>query len=114
MTERRDQSKQITTAAKPLLRSDVFSIPDLKDQGWTPSNPEALTGFVECVVELDDNRTHMKRVQLGDFANQGDFYAAAQAYGTSIKKKYQAESEGRGTVMSKRETTTDKKKVLDM
>lgn len=37
-------------------------------------------GVVECVVELDDGKTHMKRVLLGQFVEQADFDAVTQAY----------------------------------
>lgn len=37
-------------------------------------------GVVECVVELDEGRTHMKRVLLGRFVEQADFDAVTQAY----------------------------------
>lgn len=37
-------------------------------------------GVVECVVELDEGRTHMKRVLLGKFVEQADFDAVTQAY----------------------------------
>lgn len=37
-------------------------------------------GVVEYVVELDDGRTHMKRVLLGQFVGQADFDAVTQAY----------------------------------
>lgn len=37
-------------------------------------------GTVECMVELDDGRTHMKRVLLGKFVEQADFDAVSQAY----------------------------------
>ncbi len=103
LTEHRDHIKQPpTTDSRYLFYSELLSIPGVKDQGWTPSNPEALTGFVECTVELDDNRTHMKRVRLGDFDDQKAFYARAQAYGTWVKGQYRAEPEGRETTTSKR------------
>ncbi len=37
-------------------------------------------GVVECVVELDEGRTHMKRVLLRKFVEQADFDAVTQAY----------------------------------
>ena len=44
--------------------------------------PEALArlGIVEYVVALDDNKTHMQRVLLGEFAEQAAFDAVAREY----------------------------------
>jgi hypothetical protein len=39
------------------------------------------------MVELDDNRTHMQRVQLGEFADQAAFSVAAQAYVESVTEE---------------------------
>lgn len=41
-------------------------------------------GIIECVVELDDGRTHMKRVSLGEYVEDASFHAAAQEYFTLI------------------------------
>jgi lysyl-tRNA synthetase class 1 len=55
----------------------------------------ARLGVVECVVDLEDlvdledNKTHMKRVRLGEFAEQASFEAAVQAYVERVKGKYQ-------------------------
>lgn len=42
-------------------------------------------GVVECVVELDDGRTHTKRVLLGKFVEQADFDAVTQAYMEQVR-----------------------------
>lgn len=44
--------------------------------------PEAATrlGVVEYTVELDDSKTHMRRVVLGEFAERTAFEAAVQEY----------------------------------
>lgn len=42
-------------------------------------------GVVECVVELDEGRTHMKRVLLGKFVEQAHFDAVTQAYIEQIR-----------------------------
>lgn len=42
-------------------------------------------GVVECVVELDDGRTHTKRVLLGKFVEQADFDVATQAYMEQVR-----------------------------
>ena len=49
----------------------------------------AWLGVVECTVELDDNKTHMKRVLLGEFAEQASFEAAVQEYVEQVKEQYQ-------------------------
>ena len=53
-----------------------------RGEGENQSQPETpgRLGVVECVVELEDNRAHMQRVRLGEFAEQTAFDAAAQAY----------------------------------
>ena len=64
--EHREHIKQITTT-KPKLAFQA-----------------KIIGFVECTVELDDNRTHMRRVQLGEFTDQAALDVAAQAYVESV------------------------------
>jgi lysyl-tRNA synthetase class 1 len=48
--------------------------------GEAENGTSARLGIVECVVELDDNKTHMKRVLLGEFTEQASFEVAVQAY----------------------------------
>lgn len=44
-------------------------------------------GVVECVVELDEGRTHMKRVLLGEFNEQVAFDSVARTYIEQVEKR---------------------------
>lgn len=48
--------------------------------GEAQPEPSSRLGVFECVVELDEGRTHMKRVLLGKFVEQAHFDAVTQAY----------------------------------
>ncbi len=84
LREHRDHIKQPpATKPKPLLHAKIIS----KRPPATKPKPllhAKIIGFVECTVELDDNRTHMQRVQLGEFTDQAAFDVAAQAYVESV------------------------------
>ena len=79
LTKHRDQNKRITTEAKLL--------PPLPLGEGRGEGASSRLGVVECVVELDDNRTHMQRVRLGEFTDPTSFGAAAQAYVEQLKTK---------------------------
>ena len=49
----------------------------------------ARLGIVECVVALDDNKTHMRRVLLGEFTEQAAFDTVAEGYIGRLREKYQ-------------------------
>ena len=55
------------------------------------ARPEALErlGVVEYVVAFDDNKTHLRRVLLGEFAEQAAFDATAEGYIGQLREKYQ-------------------------
>ena len=83
LTEHQDHIKQMTTEAKLL---PPLPLGEGRGAGEDQAQPEAPArlGVVECVVELEDNRVYMQRVQLGEFAEQTAFDAAAQAYVESV------------------------------
>ena len=81
--EHREHIKQMTSEAKLL---PPLPLGEGRGAGENHTLLEASVrlGVLECVVELEDNRTHMQRVQLGEFAEQAAFDAAAQAYVESV------------------------------
>ncbi len=79
LTERRDHLKQMATEATLL--------PPLPAGEGRGERASAGLGVVECVVELDDGRTHMRRVRLGEFADQTAFDAAVRAGGITPRDK---------------------------
>ena len=74
LTENQNHINRLPPKTKLLLPSDVFSTPDSEDSGWAIHiKAGSSTGVVEFTVELDDNRKHMKRVWLEQFADQAAF-----------------------------------------
>ncbi len=80
--EHREHIKQITAEAKLLP-------PEEAGEGAS-----ARLGVVECVVELDDNRTHMQRVRLGEFTDQAALDAAAREYVELVEERSRTEPDG--------------------
>ena len=83
LAEHRDHIKQITAKAKLL---PCLSEGGGRGEGENHTLPKASArlGVVECVVELDDSRTHMRRVQLGEVTEQAALNVAAQMYVESV------------------------------
>ena len=57
--------------------------------GQAQPGASARLGIVECAVELDDTKTHMQRVRLGEFVDQASFEAAVETYVGQMQEKYQ-------------------------
>ena len=55
--------------------------------GQAQSGSPARLGIVEYVVAFDDNKTHMQRVVLGEFAEQAAFDAAVRAVTMTLRGK---------------------------
>ncbi len=73
------------------LREQHASIKQLATEGQlaaAENGRPARLGIVECTVALDDNKTHMKRVLLGEFTEPTSFEAAVQAYVGQIQGRY--------------------------
>ncbi len=83
LAEHRGQIKQIAAEAKLLPH---FLGGEGRGEGENHPLPGAAArlGVVECVVELDDNRAHMQRVQLGEFSDPTSFDVVAQTYVESV------------------------------
>ena len=52
-----------------------------------PGSPARL-GIVEYTVAFDDNKTHLRRVLLGEFAEQAAFDAAVETDVGQVEGKY--------------------------
>ena len=79
MAEHREHLTHLTPEAKLL---PPLPMGEGRGEGENQAQPKVPTrlGFVEYVVELDDNKTHLRRVLLGEFAEQAAFDAAVQKY----------------------------------
>ena len=73
-TEHQDHITQLSTEAK---------------FGQARPGASARLGIVEYTVALDDSKTHLRRVLLGEFAEQTAFDAAAEDYIGQLQEKYQ-------------------------
>ena len=80
LTKHRDRLKQLTTEAKLL--------PPLPLGEGRGEGASSRLGVVECVVALDDGRTHMQRVRLGEFIERTAFDEAVRAVAITLRDKY--------------------------
>ena len=69
--------KQITADGKLL---PPLPMGEGRGEGENQTQALARLGVVECVVELDDGKTYMQRVLLGEFTEQTSFDAAVKTY----------------------------------
>ena len=51
-----------------------------RGEGENQAQAPARLGIVEYTVAFDDNKTHLRRILLGEFAEQAAFDAAVQKY----------------------------------